>query len=67
MSCFIQEILGHKSSKITEIYIRVSNKDIGKIRRPLDSLNIDQKRGRSSSSAKDGISELCSQYSIEIT
>ena len=34
---YIQELLGHKSSK-TEIYTHVSNKDIGKIKSPLDSL-----------------------------
>jgi site-specific recombinase XerD len=34
----IQELLGHKSSKTTEIYTHVSNKDIGKIKSPLDSL-----------------------------
>ena len=33
---YIQELLGHKSSKTTEIYTQVSNKDIGKIRSPLD-------------------------------
>ena len=32
------ELLGHKSLKTTEIYTHVSNKDIGKIRSPLDSL-----------------------------
>ncbi|RLG32014.1 hypothetical protein DRN97_08395 [Methanosarcinales archaeon] len=31
-------IQGHKSSKTTEIYTHVSNKDIGKIKSPLDSL-----------------------------
>ena len=35
---YIQELLGHKSSKTTEIYTHVSNKDIGKIRSPLDSI-----------------------------
>jgi len=33
---YIQELLGHKSSKTTEIYTHVSNKDIGKIKSPLD-------------------------------
>jgi integrase/recombinase XerD len=28
--------LGHKSSKTTEIYTHVSNKDLGKIKSPLD-------------------------------
>lgn len=61
----VREILGHKSSNITEIYTRVSNKDIGKIKSPLDNLNVNQKRGGSSSSAKDGIFELDSQYNME--
>jgi len=34
----IQELLGHKSSKTTEIYTHMSNKDIGRIKSPLDSL-----------------------------
>ena len=32
----IQERFGHKSSKTTEIYTHVSNKDLGKIKSPLD-------------------------------
>jgi site-specific recombinase XerD len=35
---YIQEILGHKSSKTTEIYTHVSNKDLGRIRSPLDNI-----------------------------
>jgi hypothetical protein len=37
---YIQELLGHKSSKTIEIYTHVSNKDIGKIKSPWDSLQI---------------------------
>jgi site-specific recombinase XerD len=40
---FDQEILGHKSGKTTEIYTHVSTKNIGKIKSPLDNLNL--KRG----------------------
>ncbi|TFH46913.1 MAG: hypothetical protein E4G94_01320 [ANME-2 cluster archaeon] len=36
----IQELLGHKSSKTTEIYTHVSDKDICKIKIQLDSLPI---------------------------
>ena len=35
---YIQELLGHKSSKTTEVYTRVSNKDLGKIKSPWDRL-----------------------------
>lgn len=35
---YIQELLGHKSSKTTEIYTHVSNKDLSKIKSPLDSI-----------------------------
>jgi len=37
---YIQELLGHQSSKTTEIYTHVSNKEINKIKSPLDSLQI---------------------------
>lgn len=33
---FIQKILGHKSSKTTELYTHVTNKDLIKIKSPLD-------------------------------
>lgn len=36
----IQTLLGHSSSKTTEIYTHVSTKAIGKIRSPLDNLDI---------------------------
>ncbi|MEA2054966.1 MAG: site-specific tyrosine recombinase/integron integrase [Candidatus Thermoplasmatota archaeon] len=40
---YIQELLGHKSGKTTEIYTHVSNKNLREIKSPLDSLKI--KRG----------------------
>jgi len=39
---YIQELLGHKSSKTTEIYTHVSKKELGKIRSPLDNLELEQ-------------------------
>lgn len=33
---YMQEMLGHKHSKITEIYARVSNKFLSRIKSPLD-------------------------------
>lgn len=35
---YIQELLGHKSSKTTEIYTHVSNRELSKIKNPLDSI-----------------------------
>jgi len=37
---YIQVLLGHSSSKATEIYTHVSTKALGKIRSPLDDLDI---------------------------
>jgi integrase/recombinase XerD len=39
---YIQELLGHKHSKTTEIYTHVSVKSIGKITNPLDSLKLNE-------------------------
>jgi site-specific recombinase XerD len=40
---YIQELLGHKSSKTTEIYTHLSNKDFMRIRNPLDQIFQEEK------------------------
>lgn len=35
---YIQELLGHKNSKTTEIYTHVTERDLGRIRSPLDQI-----------------------------
>ncbi len=42
---YVREILGHRSSKTSEIYTHLSNKDIGKFESSLDNLNVNQKKG----------------------
>ena len=37
---YIQELLGHKSSKTTEIYTHVSTKNIQNIKSPFDDLDL---------------------------
>lgn len=40
---YSQEILGDKSSSITEVCAHVSNKNNSKVKRPLDGLNMNEK------------------------
>ncbi|MFN3951895.1 MAG: tyrosine-type recombinase/integrase [Thermaurantimonas sp.] len=37
---YIQELLGHRSSKPTELYIYVSTKSLQKIKSPIDDLEL---------------------------
>ena len=40
---YIQELLGHSSSKTTEIYTHVTRQSLSNIRSPLDLIKIDKK------------------------
>jgi site-specific recombinase XerD len=37
---YIQALLGHESSKITEVYTHITTKDFEQIKSPLDGLDI---------------------------
>ena len=43
---YIQELLGHASSKTTEIYTHVTRQDLARIQSPLDTLMNNLKKGR---------------------
>ena len=38
---YIQKLLGHKSSKTTEIYTHITKQSMGRITSPLDNLDIE--------------------------
>jgi len=60
---YIQELLGHKSSKTTVIYARGSERDIGRIQSPLDNL-MDYPRRQADNNPKQPCGDIHEQLRV---